>query len=906
MSANEGSCVTEFVAAQSDLIQFLSLFAVVLCGLESFILHRGEGIERSWPAVFGFFLLQGLALLWTLALPFIDIPKVASVAVAPAVRALSFCCLFGMSSPSPSSRVLTIRPLLLSLIPLAASVSLGAFLGVAAFRAASVTLIAAPGVAIAVLFVMSDPQIHRQGRPRLVTFAVALIAFGIVTVLSAFSDLLAPGRAQQWATLIRSALFVMMAVSLSMHEWRDFNRLNQGYGRSLTRYVILAALFSLPVVLGLGSFFTVSLGDRAAAELLDRYTTNVTVIQETIAGNTGEVDRDVTLLSASSALPSLILRYDQGVKDSVVVLLNRFAREIQGTGFLLDRRGRVVASSSGATPAFSGGGHANAEWFQDAVTVGVGRSFDVGGAVLKPGYFSSAPVWDLSAGIVGVVLIEKDVSSFFPPTVPGTDAFLVDEAGVIIHATQESYVGRLLWPHRTVSGGAPGALADSALRYQAPLLSARVPSGSAVAWEGSKAMVARSFLPIAGWSVELLGSLDQVMQYRLAGLFVTLALALMIAVFAASGRLVLIDEVRIERSEGLYRALVEGSPNWVSVVDESGAFSFTNRAGKIRFGIAEEAVRNIPMESVIGKEHVEELAGLVREAAKNGNIDFETIMPTASGDARVWRGTMIPLLDEEKGAEGILIANDVTEARAAGARLMRAERLAALGTLAAGVAHQFNNIDSILLWNLQLLEALKDLPPTAKNYTDSMHTALRRSIDITARLLPLSETGGGDAHPRIGQVVRDVLTGIQPDLDREGIALVVRLEGDAPVVMGAVHLQFVVQALLVNAWHAVLDQPVRRISVSTSIAPGFEVLTVEDTGIGIADEKLSRIFTPFFSEKGEHADMGSPLARVRGVGLSLSVSYSVVSAAGGRIEVESRPGTATTFKVWLPIPSELT
>ena len=86
--------------------------------------------------------------------------------------------------------------------------------------------------------------------------------------------------------------------------------------------------------------------------------------------------------------------------------------------------------------------------------------------------------------------------------------------------------------------------------------------------------------------------------------------------------------------------------------------------------------------------------------------------------------------------------------------------------------------------------------------------------------------------------------------------------------------------------------------IRTSDAHVF--LHVQDNGIGISAERLSGLFTPFFSGKGEHAPSDSPQTRVQGVGLSLAVAHSIVAGCAGRIEVESGEGTGSTFTVWLP------
>ena len=130
--------------------------------------------------------------------------------------------------------------------------------------------------------------------------------------------------------------------------------------------------------------------------------------------------------------------------------------------------------------------------------------------------------------------------------------------------------------------------------------------------------------------------------------------------------------------------------------------------------------------------------------------------------------------------------------------------------------------------------------------------------------------------------------------------MVLSLEETAAVRVNPEQLDFVVITLLVNACHAVIGQPERLIKVSTGVSDGQAFLRVQDSGIGIAPDKLSSIFTPFFTDKGEHAAPRSPQARVQGVGLSLSVVNSIVAARNGRIEVESAPGGGATFTVWMP------
>jgi signal transduction histidine kinase len=246
---------------------------------------------------------------------------------------------------------------------------------------------------------------------------------------------------------------------------------------------------------------------------------------------------------------------------------------------------------------------------------------------------------------------------------------------------------------------------------------------------------------------------------------------------------------------------------------------------------------------------------------------------------------------------------ELVERKAAEERLIRAERLAAVGTLTAGIAHQFNNINTVSLGFLQFLEEESSLTARSQRYIDAVREAINREVDITSRLLLLSSHPPAAEIPPVltGDVVRAVLSCLRPDIEAEGVTLTVELKDTRLVSIAGTQLDFVVRALLDNARHALLEQPRREMRVET-MDDGEEIcLCVIDTGIGISQEDRLSIFVPFFSTKGEHAPPGSPQARVRGMGLSLTVLHAVVTCYGGKIGVESTPGVGSTFTVRLPV-----
>ena len=247
--------------------------------------------------------------------------------------------------------------------------------------------------------------------------------------------------------------------------------------------------------------------------------------------------------------------------------------------------------------------------------------------------------------------------------------------------------------------------------------------------------------------------------------------------------------------------------------------------------------------------------------------------------------------NEELRREVDARARDLERAQAG---LVEAQKLAAVGQLGAGVAHEINNPLTGILGNAQLL-----LEGTAAD--DPRHAPLadiealaRRCRDVTQRLLRFSEQRAAPSAEvlDLNRVVTDAVAfaeGAAGDADVARIETA--LAPSAPRVKGDPgQLVQVVLNLLSNARTACLDRPGACVTVSTA-ARGDEVeVRVEDRGKGIAPEHLPRIFEPFFTTKDLWTN----------VGLGLSVAYRVVAEHGGRIDVESRPGQGSVFAVRLP------
>jgi C4-dicarboxylate-specific signal transduction histidine kinase len=237
--------------------------------------------------------------------------------------------------------------------------------------------------------------------------------------------------------------------------------------------------------------------------------------------------------------------------------------------------------------------------------------------------------------------------------------------------------------------------------------------------------------------------------------------------------------------------------------------------------------------------------------------------------------------------------------RAAQAQLVETQKLAAIGQLGAGVAHEINNPLTGILGNAQLLlESVRSGDPSRESL-EKIEALARRCRDITQNLLRFSEQRAEPDHQVVDldRVVADALGLVDGQLRSGGIALELDLASPPLKVRGdAGQLAQVVLNLVQNARTACLERTGALVRVGTRRATDGVELVVTDNGKGIPPENLPRIFEPFFTTK----DLWS------NVGLGLSVTYRIVSEHGGRIDVSSTPGQGSTFVVALPAAAKPT
>jgi signal transduction histidine kinase len=254
-----------------------------------------------------------------------------------------------------------------------------------------------------------------------------------------------------------------------------------------------------------------------------------------------------------------------------------------------------------------------------------------------------------------------------------------------------------------------------------------------------------------------------------------------------------------------------------------------------------------------------------------------------------------------EGMSAMALVTDITERKRVEAELQRqretlyrTEKLAALGTLSGGIAHEMNNPLGIITSRIELmlLDAEEhNLPSQVREDLQVLHRATQRVARIATNLRSFARQAPREYAPvNLNAVVGETLLMMQKPLEVDGIRITTSLDqGLAPILGDANTLQQVLLNLVTNAREAMTSGGEIRIDTGpVPERPGWVRLTVADTGPGISPEELSKVFDPFYTTK--HA----------GTGLGLSVSYGIIQDHHGTVDVQSVPGIGTTFVLTFP------
>ncbi|AMV39039.1 PAS domain S-box protein [Planctomyces sp. SH-PL62] len=389
----------------------------------------------------------------------------------------------------------------------------------------------------------------------------------------------------------------------------------------------------------------------------------------------------------------------------------------------------------------------------------------------------------------------------------------------------------------------------------------------------------------------------------------------------------------LSQSEERYRRLTEGSLDAIVATDGGGRILLFNPSAETVFGYESRAVLGQPLDLLIPA------LGRGEESAGGGGFDAASIVnKTVEASGRRRDGTVFPIeisfgsVEADGRIEYVASIRDQTERQRMRAMLAHTDKLASIGLLSAGVAHEINNPLSYVANNLAVLQrdvkgmmemligaeevvaALADLRPEAsarlaaiseeidwpyirqnlEPMIDRTLDGVRRVANIVQKMRGLARTSRPKwERASVEELIDSALEMTRGRLKRDRIAVTVSNEGVDCVDCVPSDISQVLLNLMINALQAV-EAAGRgdggRIEISARVQEDWVEIAVRDNGEGIAQEDLGRLFDPFFTTK--------PVGE--GTGLGLAISHGIVVGHGGRIEVDSGPGKGSLFRVLLP------
>jgi signal transduction histidine kinase len=345
------------------------------------------------------------------------------------------------------------------------------------------------------------------------------------------------------------------------------------------------------------------------------------------------------------------------------------------------------------------------------------------------------------------------------------------------------------------------------------------------------------------------------------------------------------------------KAILESLVGGVLTLDTEGGVTIVNRAACQILEIESEPP--YPSLAKLSAKHLA-LGGLIRQAldARQYVQDEDSVFVNSRNESIVLRTSISEQVDEAGERVGIVVlVKDVSRLVAMEGELRRRDRLAAAGTLAAGVAHEIRNPLSALELNLRLLrDEVKSVCTTGgdmEGYFEILFAETRRLNRITSNFLRLSRP---EPFPRVRVSVHEAVTQVARLVHREAqeknISLVLDLAGGNPDALGdSTKIEQVCLNILINAMQAMPTGGVIHITSATgwSDRRKFVHLSFADQGVGIAPENLPRLFDPYFTTRSD------------GTGLGLANADRIVTDHGGKILVESTVGAGTVVTVCLPV-----
>ena len=360
-------------------------------------------------------------------------------------------------------------------------------------------------------------------------------------------------------------------------------------------------------------------------------------------------------------------------------------------------------------------------------------------------------------------------------------------------------------------------------------------------------------------------------------------------------------ERRLHKQQEFARKLVDSFPDLILVLDTQSHYTFVSPRCREILGYELSDTSDTQFGGSTHPEDLPALMALYRDIIQ-GKQSFSSMEVRVRHKLGDWRRILFnfsPLFDESDKIEGVVLSGrDVTDLKRLEEQLIQAEKLAAMGQMLAGVAHELNNPLTAILGVTELVRERDGLDDSMKRQLDLTHRQARRAARIVQNLLEFSRPASPQKKSiDLNSIIERTLQLHEHSLRRNQVAVDFSPRADLPMVVGdANQLIQVLLNLITNAEQAIREvRESGRVQIRLGSAGGNAIITVQDDGVGIPPEALPKLFDPFYTTKRPGG----------GTGLGLSICLSIVREHGGTIQADSLPGGGSAFKVYLPTSREL-
>src|SRR5260221_5588601 len=356
-------------------------------------------------------------------------------------------------------------------------------------------------------------------------------------------------------------------------------------------------------------------------------------------------------------------------------------------------------------------------------------------------------------------------------------------------------------------------------------------------------------------------------------------------------------QAQLQRERDFNQKILNATQSMILVLDTAGLISYANRRC-YETGYKQEEMIGRRLVDLVEAAQREEFEAALEMTARGDQVEnLEVRARRSDGSLGHFSISMSPMRDEQSTVNSVVVVmTDITDAALMQAKLAHAERMATLGRLVSGVAHEVNNPLAAILGFTDLLLENPQVPDVAKEDLQIILQETQRTKDIVQDLLSFARQRPVKRElVNVGIILKQTTKLRNYDLQSHGVEVIEEYDENLPMVMGdAQQLQQVFLNILNNAYDAIEESGrTGKIFLKTTAADGSVEISLADNGTGIVD--VERIFDPFYTTKQTG----------KGTGLGLSICYGIVRAHGGEIQCSNNTdGVGSTFSIRIPVAAE--